>query len=189
MGGEMVKTMAHGMPDREGVHWAAQSAAKVSDKLPPSDVHAMQAAQTWVKSPTEANKAAAGAAAAKTDFKGPGAWAAQGAAWSQPATPAASGAGTAAAAAAPRLTPHAVNASVMLASSIHANPAVAAPALKAPVLQAPTLAAPTLQAPQVAAPDVPPPTVPPAVQAQAFKQQHPFIAMGLDIASGKTPCG
>src|SRR3954470_19431902 len=32
MGGEMVKTMAHGMPDREGVHWAAQSAQQVSDK-------------------------------------------------------------------------------------------------------------------------------------------------------------
>src|SRR6266404_9316375 len=44
MGGEMVKTLAHGMPDREGVHWAAQSAQQVSDKLPPTEVHAMQAA-------------------------------------------------------------------------------------------------------------------------------------------------
>src|SRR5713101_5498819 len=62
MGGEMVKTLAHGMPDREGVHWAAQSAQKVSDKLPRHELNAMQAAQTWVKNPTEANKAAAAAA-------------------------------------------------------------------------------------------------------------------------------
>jgi hypothetical protein len=31
--------------------------------------------------------------------------------------------------------------------------------------------------------------VPPEVQAQTFQQQHPFIKMGLDIASGKTPVG
>src|SRR5713101_5878311 len=93
MGGDMVKTMAHGLPDREGVHWAAQSASKVSDKLPPSDVHAMQAAQTWAKNPTPENKAAAAAAAAKTDYRGPGGLAAQGAAWAQPTTPAGSSAG------------------------------------------------------------------------------------------------
>src|SRR5881394_3999947 len=61
MGGEMVKTLAHGMPDREGVHWAAQSAEKVSDKLPASDAHAMKAAQAWAKNPTPENKAAAAA--------------------------------------------------------------------------------------------------------------------------------
>src|SRR5205085_4280781 len=43
LGGDMVKTVAHGLPDREGVHWAAQSAEKVSDKLPPADVHSMKA--------------------------------------------------------------------------------------------------------------------------------------------------
>ena len=188
LGTDMVKTMAHGMPDREGVWWASQSAQKVSDKLPPSDVHAMNAAQAWVKNPTPANKAAAADAASKTDHRGPGAWAAQGAAWSQPASPAG-------ATAAPRLTPHAVTGAVLSAAAIKANPALATPALKAPTLAAPTLKAPQLAAPQTPqvpqaplapqAPQAPPPAVPPAVQVQTFKEQHPFIALGMDIASGK----
>jgi hypothetical protein len=183
MGDDMVKTMAHGMPDREGVHWAAQSAQQVSGKLPPADAKAMEAAQSWVKNPTEANQTAAAAAAAKTDYRGPGAWAAQGAAWAQP-----SGAGgaQAGAAAVPRLTPHAVSGAVLSAAAIKANPALALPAVQAPTLQAPTLAVPALQTPQIAmaAPQAPA-VVPPAVQAETFKQQHPFIKLGLDIASGK----
>jgi hypothetical protein len=187
MGGEMVKTLAHGMPDREGVHWAAQSAGKVSDKLPPSDAEAMKAAQAWAKNPTPENKAAAAAAAAKTNYRGPGALAAQGAAWAQPATQASSGAtANADASAAPRMTPHAVAGAVLLSAAIKANPAVAVPTLQAPTVAPPTLAMPAVQAPQLNVPPAPPPTVPPAVQAQTFKDQHPFIAMGLDIASGKS---
>src|SRR5437868_1507478 len=188
MGGEMVKTMAHGMPDREGVHWAAQSAQQVSDKLPPSEVHAMQAAQTWSKNPTAENQAAAAAAAAKTDHRGPGGLAAQGAAWAQPATPA-TPAASATAPATPRMTPHAVTGAVLLSAAIKANPALAAPAAKLPAVQAPMLAAPSLEVPQLTVPQAPPPTVPPHVEAQTFKEQHPFIAMGLDIASGKQSVG
>ncbi len=180
MGDEMVKTMAHGLPDREGVMWAAQSAGKVADKLPPADAQAMEAAQVWAKNPTTPNQAAAAAAAAKTDYRGPGALAAQGAAWAQPAMPVAVPAG---APPAPRLTPHAVAGAVLLASAIAANPKLAAPKI-----QAPALALPTLEVPQLAMPTLgPPPTIPPEVQAQTFRAQHPFIAMGLDIASGKTP--
>jgi hypothetical protein len=183
MGGEMVKTMAHGLPDREGVHWAASSAAKVSDKLPPDDLNAMKAAQAWVKSPTPSNQAAASAAAAATNFKGPGAFAAQGAAWAQPP---ASGGALPAAAAAPRLTPHAVNSAVMMSSSIQANPALAAPTAQLPTLAAPAApAAPILVAPKLASVPPPTPTIPPDVQAQTFQQQHPFIKLGVDIASGK----
>ena len=178
MGPEMVKTLAHGMPDREGVGWAAKSAEKVADKLPPDDLGAMRAAQAWVKSPTPETQAAAGAAAAKTNFSGPGAWAAQGAAWANPAP----------SAAAPRLTPHAVTGAVQLAAAIQANPALATPTVASAAIPAAAPVAPALQAPAaaLAAPQAPP-VVPPAVQAQAFQQQHPFIAMGIDIASGKTP--
>jgi hypothetical protein len=186
MGDEMVKTMAHGLPDREGVHWAAQSAEKVSDKLPPHEVQGLKAAQAWAKNPTPENQAAARAAAVQGGWRGPGSMAAQGAAWSQPGTPAASGAG----AAAPRLTPHAVTGAVLMSAAIKANPAVAVPAMAAPVAKAPALAAPSLQAPKLAAaaPQAPA-VVPPAIQAQTFQQQHPFIKMGLDIASGKSPVG
>ncbi len=183
MGPDMVKTMAHGMPDREGVHWAAQSAEKVSDKLPPQEVQGMKAAQAWAKNPTPENQAAAAAAAAQGGCRGPGSMAAQGAAWAQPATPAAPGA-----AAAPRLSPHAVSGSVLMSSAVQAHPAAAVPAMTAPTVQAPALAAPQLQTPQLAAATPQAPAViPPEVQAQTFQQQHPFIKMGLDIASGKTP--
>jgi hypothetical protein len=183
LGGDMVKTMAHGMPDREGVHWAAQSAEKVSDKLPPHEVQGMNAAQAWAKNPTPENQAAAAAAAAQGGCRGPGSMAAQGAAWAQPITPAAPGA-----AAAPRLTPHAVTGSVLMSAGIKANPAVTVPTMTAPAAQAPALNTPALQTPQLAstAPQAPA-VVPPEVQAQTFQQQHPFIKMGLDIASGKTP--
>jgi hypothetical protein len=185
MGDEMVKTMAHGMPDREGVHWAAQSAEKVSDKLPPHEVQGMKAAQAWAKNPTPANQAAAASAAAKGGCQGPGSMAAQGAAWAKPATPAVPGA-----AVAPRLTPHAVTGAVLMSSAIQAHPALAAPAMALPSASAPAVAAPSVKAPQMpaAAPQAPA-VVPPAVQAQTFQQQHPFIALGLDIAGGKNSPG
>ncbi len=190
MGGEMTKTLAHGMPDREGVMWASQSAEKVSGNLPPEDANALKAAQAWVKNPTEANQATAAAAAAKTNYQGPGAWAAQGAAWSQPATPTAAASAATVPMAMPRLTPDAVVGAVLLAAAIKANPALAAPKIQAPTLQAPTITSPVLEAPQLAA-AVPqaPAVVPPQVQAQMFREQQPFIASGIDIASGKTPCG
>ena len=189
MGDDMVKTMAHGMPDREGVHWAAQSASQVSDKLPPHEVQATKAAQAWANNPTPQNQSAAAAAAAQGGCRGPGSMAAQGAAWAQPSTPAASGA-----AATPRLTPHAVAGSVLMSSAVKANPALTVPTMSAPAMQAPALAAPkTPQAPQAPQPlattPQAPAVVPPKVQAMTFDQQHPFIKMGLDIASGKTGPG
>ncbi len=177
MGDEMVKTMAHGLPDKEGVMWAAQSAGKVADKLPATDVQAMQAAQAWAQNPSPATQAAAAAAAAKTDLQGPGAWAAQAAAWAKPDVPAAT-----------RLTPHAVSAAVLLASAIAANPKLTAPKVQVPAPTLPASAMPAVEVPQAAAPQSgPPPAIPPKVQAQTFKSQHPFIAMGIDLASGKLP--
>lgn len=179
LGDEMVKTLAHGMPDREGVQWAALSAEKVSDKLPPSDVQALKAAKAWAANPTPETQAAAAAAAAKTDLQGPGGLAAQGAAWSAPA-----GSG------APRLTPQAVTAAVLLSAAIVAFPKYAAP--KAPAAPG---AAPLPEVPKPVLPPVPAPpgapapslVEPPKLQAKKFKAQHPFIALGLDIASGKVP--
>jgi hypothetical protein len=189
LGNDMVNTLSHGMSDQDGVNWAAKSAEKVADKLPPQEVEAMKAAKAYAASPTPETKAAAAAAAAQGGCRGPGSMAAQGAAWARPGASAASAApatpAAAGAAAMPRLTPHAVSGAVLMASAIQANPAAALPALAAQTVKTP--AAPALQAPQMAAPAAPaaPAVVPPAVQAEMFKQQHPFIAMGLDIASGK----
>ena len=58
-------------------------------------------------------------------------------------------------------------------------PSVAAPAM--PVL--PGAGA----LPQVNVPQIAPPVMPPAVLLFLFKEQQPFVGIGLDIASGKTP--
>jgi hypothetical protein len=183
--------LAHGMPERESVGWACKSSAKVSDKLAPADKTALQSAQAWVKNPTPANQSAAAAAAAKTNFQGPGAWAAQGAAWAKP--PGAPAAPSAPAApAAPNLTGHAVAGSVMLAAALSFPKA---PVMKAPVPQVPAAPkAPTFQVPKFAAPKFvvpkvptlappPPPTLP--QRTAAAKIHQPFIEMGHGIASGK----
>ena len=191
LGGEMVKAMAHGMPDRSGVMWAVLSAQKVKEHLPSEELQAIQAAHDWVKNPNPNTAAAAAAAAAKTDMMGPGALAAQGAAWTQPASPVAAGAEGAPPPS--RLTPHAVAGAVQLAAAIAADPKAAAPKLLAAVAQAAIPELPKPAAPAMpAAPDMPAApalTIPPAIQEHMFKSQHPFIAMGLDIASGKTPVG
>jgi hypothetical protein len=180
--------LAHGMPERESVGWACQSSSKVADKLEPSDKSALQAAQQWVKNPTPANKAAAAAAAAKTNYQGPGAWAAQGAAWSKsPSVP-----GAPAAPQAPGLTGHAVSGSVMLAAAKASGKMPAIP--KAPTLptipKAPTLPtipkAPTLNAP---APPAPPQFQAPSLaqRTEMAKIHQPFIDLGKGIAGGKLP--
>jgi len=191
MGNEMVNTMAHGMPDREGVLWASKSAGQVSDKLPPEEVEAMKAADLWAKNPTPANQAAAAAAASKTGLRGPGGLAAQGAAWAQPAPQAVAAPGAPAMAVPEaRMTPMAVSGAVLLAAATKAYPEKVTPTFQPPAVEAPKLTVPTFEAPKFDVPAVTAPTapavVPPAVQASTFQQQQPFINTGVDIASGKT---
>jgi len=139
MGDEFVKFLAYGLPDLEGVAWAIRSVEKLpQDKMAPADVQALRAAQAWVKNPTEASKAAAAAATAKTDYQSPAAWAAQAAAWAQIPAPDRNSVGGA-----QRLTPHAVAGCVLLAA-----------------------------------------TIAPAGEKGTFRAQYPFIALGLEIASG-----
>ncbi len=182
---DAVNTLAHGLPERDSVHWACQSSRQVAGKMAPADKDALQAAEAWVKTPTEATKSQAAAAALKTDYKGPGAWAAQGAAWSQsPGGAVATGGPTA----------QAVAGSVNISSKMASAPAVPE-APKMPAMPtapaAPTLAMPT--APVPPAPTAPriPVTAPPVVEVpdnvlkQQAKEQKPFIDLGKDVASGK----
>jgi hypothetical protein len=181
MGDEMVKMIAHGLPDKEGVGWATQSAKDVGDKLPPAEIAAQQAAEAWVKHPSPETKAAAQKAAGKSGLKGPGGWAAQAAAWSQAAPP---GPQVAPKPKMPRLTPQAVSAAVLLAAAISANPEVAPKAEGAPT------AAPAPEPPSDSGPAAeagPPLEIPAKVRRFTYRSQQPFIAKGVDIASGKTP--
>jgi hypothetical protein len=178
---DQINVLAHGMPERESVHWACQSSRQVEGQLVPADKQALEAAEKWVQNPSEATKADAATAASKTDFKGPGAWAAQGAGWSK------SMAGTAPAAGP---TGSAVSGSVHMSAAMasKAIPASAAPA--APVLPSapaqPTL--PTAKAtapPSPTVPEPPPGEIPPNVLEQQAKMHKPFIDLGKTIADGK----
>lgn len=208
---DAVNVLSHGMPERESVWWACQSSRQVETKLNPADKSALSAAESWVKNPTAQTKAAAAAAASKTDYTGPGAWAAQAAAWSQPpnlnavvptlaapavpkvAAPAVPSMGAVAvpklAAPAiamptmPALTAPAVSGSVLLAAGLVNRPAMSA--LPKPKLQVPTVAMPKLQAPTLSAPSLTPPQIPPVDLDKQADMLHPFINLGKDVASGK----
>jgi hypothetical protein len=176
---DAVNALAHGMPERESVHWACQSSQKVADKLNPEEKAATQAAEAWVKNPTDATQASAAAAASKTDFKGPGGWAAQAAAWSQtPAAAAKPAAGAIAAPPAPALAPAAVAGAVLLAAGLTTRPPMAAP-------QKPDLQVQPVTIPKVQGPSATQPLSPPVDQAKLAKPLQPFIDLGKDVASGK----
>jgi hypothetical protein len=184
MPGEAVKSLAHGLPEKDSVKWASLSAEKVSSPAHPGDLAAIQAAKNWSQNPSPATQQAAGQAALKAGHNTPGAWAAQGAAWS--------GTGH---------TPHAVTGSVMLAAAQAGKPVpptgVAPPPLVAPQIpQPPKPTAPKFQLPFFKKPAPPaPPEVPvkgpdgltltPAQRAQMTKNTDPFINLGCDIGQGK----
>lgn len=171
---DAVSGLAHGLPERHAVWWAAKSAEQVSSKLNPQEQAAAKAAETWVKSPTPENKAAAALAATKTDFRGPGGWAAQAAAWSTPPAPPG---GTPALPTQPSLTGSAVSGAVLLAAGLSNRPPMQPPQL--PNLNVPPI---TVKAPELA---VTPPPQPPAVdQAKLVGPLQPFLDLGNTIASG-----
>jgi hypothetical protein len=192
---DAVNFIAHGLPEREAVWWACQSAQMVAEKLNSAERSALAAAEAWVRNPSPEKKAAATAAAAKTEFKGPGGWAAQAAGWAQDPAPLKLGPKSADAAPPPALTPPAVGGAILLAAGLAgkspmpevppAKPAIpAAPALpgtasvnlKAPNVSALTGAAgaikppsPTITAPGFAVPAAPTLAMPtPSLQAPAI---------------------
>lgn len=188
---DAVNALAHGMPERESVHWACQSSRKVGDKLNAEDSAALAAAEAWVKTPNDATKTAAETAASKTDFTGPGGWAAQAAAWSQgapgmvPAAPQAGQTVSPVAAAPPAgLTAPAVAGAVLLAAGLANRPPMP-PAKKPAIPQVPQVAAPSVAPPPSGAPAATPSEPPPVDQAKLAKPLQPFIDLGKDVASGK----
>lgn len=113
--------------------------AESRGQAPPADVQAMRAAQAWVKNPSPEAQKAAVEAAERTDFQGPGAWAAKAVAWTGDGTPSAN---VPNGEAGPRLPAQAVSASVLLASSLFARPEFAMRNLSA--IQMPAINAPSV---------------------------------------------
>jgi hypothetical protein len=80
---DAVRLIAHALPKREAVWWACMCARSVPDAaLPSEDRVAIDAAEGWVRKPTEAARRACQATAEKTKFDTAEAWAAMGAFWS-----------------------------------------------------------------------------------------------------------
>jgi hypothetical protein len=81
--GEAVQFFAFALPAREAVWWACLcSRETLPDPAPPSLQEAVDAAEAWVRNPTEEHRRAAMSRAQATDMKSPVAWAAIAAFWS-----------------------------------------------------------------------------------------------------------
>lgn len=82
---QATRLAAHAMPRREGVWWACMCAAHTAPPgLDPADRAAQEAAEQWVRRLTEEHGRAAMAAAERSSYASPEAWAAVGAFWSGP---------------------------------------------------------------------------------------------------------
>ncbi|MEM7047431.1 MAG: Twin-arginine translocation pathway signal [Pseudomonadota bacterium] len=82
--GDAATFLAHGMPPREGVWWACQVADYVKDTYKPLDLSDLiDAAKTWVRTPTDETRRTAMAKAEAADFENPASWAAAAAFWSE----------------------------------------------------------------------------------------------------------
>lgn len=80
---EAVRVVAYALPKREAVWWACMCARAAPDAKPtPEDRAALDAAETWVRSPDEKARRAAMKAAEQAGFNSAEAWAAVGAFWS-----------------------------------------------------------------------------------------------------------
>jgi hypothetical protein len=117
---DATRVMAHAMPRREAVWWACMCARHTRPpELPALDGAALEAAELWVRKPTDENRRAAFVLAQDSGFGSPEAWTCVAAFWSgdsmsplgQPAVPPA-----------PNLTGAAVAGSVALAA-VRSHPA------------------------------------------------------------------
>jgi hypothetical protein len=80
---EAVQFFAFALPPREAVWWACQcSREELREPMPKPLQDAVEAAETWVRKPTEQHRRAAMSCAQATDFRSPAAWAAAAAFWS-----------------------------------------------------------------------------------------------------------
>jgi len=173
---DAVGFLANGLKERQGVRWAAESASMVSDKLPPEEVEAFKAAEAWAKG--QAMEGDVQEALSKTQFAGPGSWAAQAALWADQGLDFAS----AADGPAMKLAPKAIDGAVRLAAAVKAH-------AWSPPAQGPqddpgsglTASGSQLVA---AASDAGNAPLSPEEVAAANKVLKPFVDLGLRIAAG-----
>jgi hypothetical protein len=78
---DAVRFLAYALPKREAVWWACQCVRSVATD--DDELAGLQAAEAWVRDPSEQNRRAAMEAAESLEFGSPDAWAAVGAFWTE----------------------------------------------------------------------------------------------------------
>jgi hypothetical protein len=166
------RVLAHGLPEKRGLQWAADSAQVVDSKLPPPQKEALAAARGFQARPCLATRDAAALAAEKAGVHGPGGLAAKAASLaSVPDGPAIAGGD--------KLFPVCVVGAVITAVALSPPSAPKLPEAL-PVRKADVALPDKPQAP--ATPVLPAPGSSAALKsAAAFK---PFIDRGLALAAG-----
>src|SRR6266851_1660007 len=78
---DSVHFLAHGLPEKDSICWAAQSSRLVGPKLSMPELNALKLSEAWLKKPGMDLRASLMASLGKVDFTGPGSWTAQAAVW------------------------------------------------------------------------------------------------------------
>jgi len=79
---DAIKLLAHGLPKREAVWWACLTARDIQNpQTDENNVNALNAAESWVKKPSEEIRQRCKQFGEKTKFKTPASWAATAASW------------------------------------------------------------------------------------------------------------
>lgn len=83
---EAARLLAYALPEREAVWWSCMCVLHTAPAdFPAAERQATQAAEAWVRQPSEETKREAAWAAAAAGYGAPGAWPALAAYWSRPA--------------------------------------------------------------------------------------------------------
>jgi hypothetical protein len=87
MARQAVRLVAHALPEREAVWWACMCARHTAPAdLPETDRLALEAAETWVRRPSDESKQASTTRAGAAEDKSPEVWAATAVAWTGTST-------------------------------------------------------------------------------------------------------
>src|SRR6185503_18859015 len=73
--------LAHGLPEKDSICWAAQGCRLVTPKLSAPELDALKATEAWLRNQIPDLRNSVNASLGKVDFTGPASWAAQAAMW------------------------------------------------------------------------------------------------------------
>jgi len=182
---DSVHFLAHGLPEKDAICWAAQSCRLVTPKLSVPELNVLTCLEAWLKNPIPDLLGSISASLGKVDFTGPGSWAGQAALWltvpGMPIIPPFPGVPVVA------LVASAVIGAILLAAGLKVGlpmPAIPKPRLELPMLPLPPEMLLALKAPKL--PGLP--ELPVLDQPKLWKLLFPFIDLGKGVGFGTIKC-